>query len=280
MTQKLINERTETHYSLTIKERLDMDISGKIALVTGGASGLGEATVRAYIAKGAKVAIFDLNEERGENLVQELGADKVAFYKVNVSDEESVTTAINAMMEKYGALHICNNFAGVGNPEKTYGKKGVHSLDRYRKVLEVNLIGSFNVARLAAEQIAKNEPYDEYGARGVIIHTASVAAYEGQIGQVAYSSSKGGIVSMTLPMARDLASVGIRVNTIVPGLILTPLLERLPENAKKALENSVVNPQRLGRPEEIAHLSVMMAENEYLNGESIRLDGAIRMQPR
>jgi len=257
-----------------------MDIAGKVALVTGGASGLGEATARAYIDKGARVAIFDLNAERGNNLVAELGADKISFHEVNVSDEESVTAAIAKVMELYGALHICNNFAGIGNPEKTYGKNGAHSLDRYKHVLNVNLIGSFNVARLAAEQMAKNEPYDQYGARGVIIHTASVAAYEGQIGQVAYSSSKGGIVGMTLPMARDLASVGIRVNSIVPGLILTPLLAKLPDQAKQALEATVVNPKRLGRPEEIAHLSVMMAENEYLNGECIRLDGAIRMAPR
>jgi 3-hydroxyacyl-CoA dehydrogenase/3-hydroxy-2-methylbutyryl-CoA dehydrogenase len=257
-----------------------MDINGKIAIVTGGASGLGEATVRAYIAKGGKVAIFDMNAERGDAIVAELGADKVSFHNVNVADEESVTTAIADVITKFGAIHICNNYAGIGNAIKTLGKKGAFPLDAYKTVINVNLVGTFNVARLVAEQMAKNEPYDGANARGVIINTASVAAYEGQVGQVAYSASKGGIVGMTLPMARDLASYGIRVNTIVPGLIHTPLFEALPEAAYKSLESTVVNPQRLGRPEEVAHLSVMMAENEYLNGECIRLDGAIRMQPR
>ena len=257
-----------------------MELKDKIAVVTGGASGLGEATVRAYVAKGAKAAIFDLNEDRGQALVKELGDDKVAFFKVNVADEASVQAAIDGVMAKYGAIHICNNYAGIGNAVKTLSKKGPFPLDAYKQVIEVNLIGTFNVSRLAAEQIAKNEPLDGVNARGVIINTASVAAYEGQIGQVAYSASKGGVVGMTLPMARDLASYGIRVNTIVPGLIHTPLFEMLPEEAYKSLEASVVNPKRLGRPEEIAHLSVMIAENEYMNGECIRLDGAIRMQPR
>lgn len=257
-----------------------MDISGKVAIVTGGASGLGEGTVRAYVEKGASVAIFDMNEERASTLINELGDDKVAFYNVNVADEAAVSEAINAVVERFGALHICNNYAGIGAAIKTLGKDGVHPLDKYRNVLEVNLIGTFNVARLASEQMAKNEPFNENGGRGVIINTASVAAYEGQIGQVAYSATKGGIVGMTLPMARDLASYGIRVNTIVPGLIHTPLFDSIPENVYQALEASVVNPQRLGRPEEIAHLSVFIAENEYLNGECVRLDGAIRMQPR
>ncbi len=256
-----------------------MDINGKVAIVTGGASGLGEATVRAYVAKGAKVAIFDMNEERANAVISDLGADNVAFFNVNVADEESVQNAVNEVVAKFGALHICNNYAGIGNAMKTYSKKGAFPLDAYKTVINVNLIGTFNVARLAAEKMAQNAPY-EGNARGVIINTASVAAYEGQIGQVAYSASKGGVVGMTLPMARDLAAYGIRVNTIVPGLIHTPLFETLPEEAYKSLEASVVNPQRLGRPEEIAHLSVMMAENEYMNGECVRLDGAIRMQPR
>jgi len=257
-----------------------MDISGKVAIVTGGASGLGEATVRAYVEKGANVAIFDMNAERGELLAKELGDEQVAFYNVNVADEASVANAINGVMEAWGALHICNNYAGIGSASKTLGREGPHPLDLYRKVLEVNLVGTFNVARLAAEQMARNEPYSEDGSRGVIINTASVAAYEGQIGQVAYSATKGGIVGMTLPMARDLASIGIRVNTIVPGLIHTPLFDTLPEEAYKSLESGVVNPKRLGRPEEVGHLSVFIAENDYLNGECIRLDGAIRMQPR
>lgn len=257
-----------------------MDISGKVAVVTGGASGLGEATVRAYVEKGGKAAIFDMNAERGNALVNELGVDKVAFFNVNVADEDSVKAAIAGVMEKFGAIHICNNFAGIGDAIKTHGKDGPHPLDRYKRVLDVNLIGTFNVARLAAEQMEKNEPFNDHGGRGVIINTASVAAYEGQIGQVAYSASKAGVVGMTLPMARDLAPLGIRVNTIVPGLIHTPMFDGVPDNMVKALGQMVVNPQRLGRPEEIAHLSVMMAENEYLNGECVRLDGGIRMQPR
>ncbi|WP_269618139.1 SDR family NAD(P)-dependent oxidoreductase [Zhongshania sp. BJYM1] len=257
-----------------------MDINGKVAVVTGGASGLGEGTVRAYVAKGGKVAIFDMNDERGNAIVAELGTENVSFHHVNVADEDSVVKAIAEVMAKFGAIHICNNYAGIGNAMKTLGKQGAFPLDAYKTVINVNLIGTFNVARLVAEQMAKNEPYDGANARGVIINTASVAAYEGQVGQVAYSASKGGVVGMTLPMARDLASYGIRVNTIVPGLIHTPLFETLSEVAYKSLEASVVNPQRLGRPDEIAHLSVMMAENEYLNGECIRLDGAIRMQPR
>lgn len=257
-----------------------MDISGKVAVVTGGASGLGEATVRAYLEKGGKAAIFDMNAERGNALVNVLGADKVAFFNVNVADEDSVKAAIAGVMEQFGAIHICNNFAGIGDAIKTHGKDGPHPLDRYKRVLDVNLIGTFNVARLAAEQMEKNEPFNDHGGRGVIINTASVAAYEGQIGQVAYSASKAGVVGMTLPMARDLAPLGIRVNTIVPGLIHTPMFDGVPDNYVKALGQMVVNPQRLGRPEEIAHLSVMMAENEYLNGECVRLDGGIRMQPR
>ncbi len=257
-----------------------MKISGKIAIVTGGASGLGEATVRAYVDKGAKVAVFDQDIAGGTKLVDELGSDKVCFYKVDVTDEASVCGAISEVMEKYGTLHICNNYAGIGVAMKTLGKEGPHTMELYKKVVEVNLLGAFNVARLAAEQMVKNVPVDEYGGRGVIINTASIAAFEGQVGQVAYSSTKGGIVAMTLPMARDLASSGIRVNTIAPGLIHTPLFDSFPEKVFKSLEASVVNPKRLGKPDEVAHLSVFIVENDYMNGECIRLDGAIRMQPR
>ena len=257
-----------------------MDLIGKIAIVTGGASGLGRATVEAYVAKGVKVAIFDMNEAKANEVIAHLGADNVAFWNVNVADEESVKNAVAGVVEKFGALHICNNYAGIGNACKTYGKNGVFPLDQYMLVININLVGTFNVARYAAEQMAKNEPVNKDGGRGVIINTASVAAYEGQVGQVAYSASKGGIIGMTLPMARDLASVGVRVNSIVPGLIHTPLFDALPEQAYQSLEASVCYPPRLGQPEEIAHLSVFIAENDYLNGESIRLDGAIRMQPR
>lgn len=257
-----------------------MDITAKVALVTGGASGLGEATVRAYIEKGAKVAIFDLDTDRGEELVHQLGEDRALFVKVNVVDETSVKSAIATVMKRFDALHICNNFAGIGIAVRTLGNDGPHPLDAYKQILEVNLTGTFNVARLAAEQMAKNTPYNEHGGRGVIINTASVAAIEGQVGQVAYSASKSGVTGMTLPMARDLASFGIRVNTIIPGTIYTPLLAAAPEYVRETLIQQVVYPKRFGLPEEVAHLSTMMAENEYLNGECIRLDGAIRMQPR
>ncbi|RLQ21614.1 SDR family NAD(P)-dependent oxidoreductase [Seongchinamella sediminis] len=257
-----------------------MDLQGKVAIVTGGASGLGQGTVEAYVAKGVKVAIFDLNAERAQALIDELGADNVAFWSVNVADENSVRNAVAEVVEKFGALHIVNNFAGIGSAAKTYGKNGVFPLEQWDPVIAINLTGTFNVSRYAAEQMAKNDPINDDGGRGVIINTASVAGYEGQVGQVAYSATKGGVIGMTVPMARDLASYGIRVNTIVPGLIHTPLFESLPEQAYKSLEASVCYPQRLGKPAEIAHLSVFIAENDYLNAECIRLDGAIRMQPR
>ncbi|MCR9186572.1 MAG: SDR family NAD(P)-dependent oxidoreductase [Halieaceae bacterium] len=257
-----------------------MDLTGKVAIVTGGASGLGRATVEAYVAKGVKVAIFDMNEANAQDVINSLGADNVAFWNVNVADEESVRDAVAGVVEKFGALHICNNYAGIGSACKTLGKNGPFPLDQFLPVINVNLVGTFNVARYAAEQMAKNAPVNGDDGRGVIINTASIAAMEGQVGQLAYSASKGGIVGMTLPMARDLASYGIRVNTIVPGLIHTPLFESLPEAAYNSLASSVCYPRRLGRAEEIAHLSVFIAENDYVNGECIRLDGAIRMQPR
>jgi len=256
-----------------------MEIKNKVAIVTGGASGLGEATVRHYIKCGAKVAIFDLNETRGNAITNELG-ENAAFYKVNVSDEASVQGAIDAVVEKWGALHICNNFAGIGSALKTIGKEGPGNLDVFKKVIDVNLVGTFNVSRLAAWAMNKNEPLNNDGNRGVIINTASVAAYEGQIGQVAYAASKGGIVSTTLVMARDLARNGIRVNTIVPGLIHTPLFDSLPDEVYQSLEVQTLYPKRLGKPEEVAQLCQMIVENDYINGECIRIDAGIRMQPR
>ena len=256
-----------------------MDIAGKVAIITGGASGLGEATVRRLAGMGARVAIFDMNESRGSAVAAELGAN-VSYHNVNVSSEESVQAAIAAVMARHGALHICCNYAGIANAIKTLGKQGAFPLAEFNKVIQVNLVGTFNVLRLAAEQMAKNEPVNRDGGRGVIINTASVAAYEGQIGQAAYSASKGGVVGMTLPIARDLASYGIRVNTIVPGLINTPLFQALPEPAVKALGQQVLFPQRLGEPDEIAHLAVAIIENDYINGECIRMDGGIRMPPR
>ncbi len=256
-----------------------MDIAGKVAIVTGGASGLGEATVRLYVSLGAKVAVFDMNDERGSALVAELG-DAVIYQSVNVSDEAAVQVAMQATVAAFGAVHICNNYAGIGSAAKTVSKGEPMALAAFIHVINVNLIGSFNVLRLAAAQMASQEPLDDDGQCGVIINTASIAAYEGQIGQAAYSASKGGIVGMTLPIARDLASVGIRVNTIVPGLIHTPLFDTLPEQAYTSLVASTLYPKRLGRPEEIAHLSKYIVENDYTNGECIRMDGGIRMQPR
>jgi 3-hydroxyacyl-CoA dehydrogenase / 3-hydroxy-2-methylbutyryl-CoA dehydrogenase len=193
-----------------------MELAGKVAIVTGGASGLGRATVEAYVAKGAKVAIFDLNAANAQEIIDRLGADKVAFWSVNVADENVVREAVAGVMETFGAVHICNNYAGIGSACKTLGKNGPFPLDQFMPIINVNLVGTFNVSRFAAEQMAKNEPINGDGGRGVIINTASIAAMEGQVGQLAYSASKGGIVGMTLPMARDLASYGIRVNTIVP----------------------------------------------------------------
>ncbi len=256
-----------------------MQIAGKTAIVTGGASGLGRATVERYAADGARVAIFDLDEDAGQALAAELG-DCVMFHKVNVADEAEVAAGIAAVMAAFGTLHIVNNYAGIGMACKTFGKNGPHPLDWYLKVVMINQVGTFNVCRLAAEQMAANEPENDDGVRGVIINTASVAAYEGQVGQVAYSATKGAVVGMTLPMARELAEYGIRVNTIVPGLIHTPLFETVDEEYYKSLEASTVFPKRLGRTSEIASLSAQIVENDYINGECIRMDAGIRMQPR
>lgn len=256
-----------------------MDILGKTAVVTGGASGLGLATVERYVADGANVAIFDMNEAVGQAIADRLG-DKVAYFNVNVADEASVQTALDGVIEKFGALHIINNYAGIGPACKTYGKNGPHPIDGYMKVVMVNQVGTFNVCRLGAEKMAQNEPFNDDGGRGVIINTASVAAYEGQIGQVAYSATKGAVVGMTLPMARELAPYGIRVNTIVPGLIHTPLFDTIEESYYKALESSTVYPKRLGKTSEIAKLAAHIVDNDYINGECIRMDAAIRMQPK
>ena len=256
-----------------------MEIRDKVAVVTGGASGIGQAVARGFVNRGGRVAIFDLNEAAGEALVQELGAAAL-FAKVNVTDEGSVAAAIAQTMSSFGAIHVCVNCAGIGSAHKTFGKDGPFPLAEWNKVIAVNLTGSFNVLRLCAEQMAKNAPFNRDGGRGVVINTASVAAYEGQIGQAAYSASKGGIVGMTLPIARDLSGIGVRVNTIVPGLIDTPLFSALTPEVIDALAKSVLYPKRLGRPEEIAHLAVCLIENDYINGECIRIDGGIRMQPR
>ncbi len=257
-----------------------MDINGKVALVTGGASGLGEATVRRYAELGASVAILDMDEERGNDIAGELG-DKVIYRNVDVTDEEHVAAAVGDTLDAFGAIHICNNYAGIAFGAKTVGKEfKPHPLDKFAHVVNVNLIGTFNVLRLVAAQMAQQDPVNDDGGRGVIINTASIAGYEGQMGQAAYAASKGGVIGMTICLARDLAEHGIRVNTIVPGLIHTPMFDSFDEKIYKALEAMVLYPHRLGKPDEVAQLSQYIVENDYTNGECIRVDGGIRMQAR
>lgn len=255
-----------------------MKMSEAIAIVTGGASGLGEATVRRIIEQGGKAAILDLSVERGVALVKELGKQAV-FIKTDVTSEEEVLNAINKAIESFGSINTVVNCAGIGVAGKLLSRKGVHSLDMFSKVIAINLIGTFNVIRLASEQMSQNAA-NELGERGVIINTASVAAFDGQIGQAAYSASKGGVVGMTLPIARELASYGIRVMTVAPGLFHTPMFDSLPGEARDSLGKMVPFPQRLGYPEEYAQLAESILTNPMLNGETIRLDGAIRMQPK
>ncbi|MCK0173036.1 MULTISPECIES: 3-hydroxyacyl-CoA dehydrogenase [Mycobacteriaceae] len=250
-----------------------MEIKDAVAVVTGGASGLGLATTKRLLDRGASVVVIDL---KGEDAVKELG-DRARFVQANVTDPEQVSAALDAA-EEMGPLRINVNCAGIGNAIKTLSKNGAFPLEEFNKVIQVNLIGTFNVLRLSAERIAKTEPLGE--ERGVIINTASVAAFEGQIGQAAYSASKGGVVGMTLPIARDLSREFIRVCTIAPGLFKTPLLGSLPEEAQKSLGQQVPHPARLGDPDEYGALAVHIVENPMLNGEVIRLDGAIRMAPR
>ncbi len=252
-----------------------MDINNIAAIVTGGASGLGAATSRLLAAHGAKVTILDLNADLGESLAGELGG---LFVRTDVTDEASVEAAITAAEAKHGPTRVLVNCAGTGAPAKTVSKGKPHSIELFRKIIEINLIGTFSVLSKVAARMSEAEPIGE--ERGVIINTASVAAFEGQIGQVSYSASKGGIVGMTLPIARDLAQSGIRVVTIAPGLFLTPLMNNLPDEARDALGRQVPFPSRLGDPSEFAHLVRAIVENPMLNGETIRLDGAIRMSPK
>jgi NAD(P)-dependent dehydrogenase (short-subunit alcohol dehydrogenase family) len=255
-----------------------MNIQGKSALVTGGASGLGAATVRMLAAQGAKVAIADLNEKTGAELARELGAN-AAFIKTDVTDAAQVAAAVETAVKQHGGLHILVTTAGIGIAEKLLGKNGMHDLQKFVRTIQVNLIGTFDAIRHAANAMSANQP-DEDGGRGVIITTASIAAFEGQIGQAAYSASKGGIVGMTLPLARELARSGIRVCTIAPGIFHTPLLGSLPEAALASLSEQVPFPHRLGKPPEYAALVRHIIENNMINGETIRIDGAIRMAPK
>ncbi len=248
-----------------------------VAVVTGGASGLGEATVRRLVGAGAKVVILDRDADRGKALAGELGA-ATAFAETDVTDEGSVLAAL-AVAADLGPLRVAVNCAGIGVAGRALGRDGPHPLALYRRTIEVNLVGTFNVCRLAAAAMAGTEPLAD-GERGVIVNTASVAAFDGQIGQVAYASSKGGVVALTLPLARELARVGIRVLAIAPGTFDTPMLAGLPQEAVDALEADIPFPRRVGQPAEFAHLVAHIVENRYLNGEVIRLDGAIRMPPK
>jgi len=253
-----------------------MKLTGVSAIITGGASGLGAATAQALHKEGVKVALWDLNEESGEALAKELGG---VFCKTNVSDEASVAASLAKSVAAHGTPSILVNCAGIAIGEKTIGKNGPHRLESFKKVIDVNLIGTFNCIRLVAAEMEKNDPQAD-GERGVIINTASVAAFDGQIGQAAYGASKAGVVGMTLPIARDLMNAGIRVNTIAPGIFWTPMMAGMDQKVQDALAAMVPFPKRLGKPEEYASLAVEICRNTMMNGETIRLDGAIRMQPR
>ena len=253
-----------------------MEIEGSGALVVGGASGLGEATARRLHQQGATVTIADVNAEKGQELASELG---VAFAACDVREEDEVRGAVEEAAHAKGGLRICVCCAGTGYAQKLTGSRGPHALEPFAVILAINLIGTFNVLRFASTAMLGNEPLTD-GERGVCVNTASIAAYDGQVGQVAYSASKGGVVGMTLPAARDLASAGIRVVTIAPGLFDTPLLAMLPEEARESLGRSIPWPPRLGLPAEYAQLAAHIVENRMLNGEVIRLDGALRMAPR
>ncbi|MER8437430.1 3-hydroxyacyl-CoA dehydrogenase [Mesorhizobium sp. M1312] len=253
-----------------------MNPNGQIAIVTGGGSGLGEATARALAAKGAGVAILDLGVERAAKIAADIGGIAI---QCDVSSADGGAASVAEVVKKFGEPRILVNCAGIAIGMKTIGKDGPHPLDQYRKVIEVNLIGTFNMIRLVADGAAKLEPL-EGGERGVIVNTASVAAYDGQIGQAAYSASKGGVVGMTLPVARDLARSGIRVCTIAPGIFKTPMMAGMPQEVQDSLGAAVPFPSRLGEPSEYAALVLHIVENQMLNGETIRLDGAIRMAPK
>jgi len=259
---------------------LDSSVS---AIVTGGASGLGAATARSLAAKGVKVAIFDFNEEKGEAIASELGG---VFCKVDVTSEADVEAGFEKSRAAVGQERILVNCAGTGDAFKTAGRSkktgeiSHYPLDKFERIIQINLIGTFRCIAKSAAGMMTLDPVDEFGERGAMVNTASVAAEDGQIGQAAYSASKAAVLGMTLPIARDLMSEGIRINTILPGIFATPLLETLPDNVKAALAASVPFPKRLGVPDEYAHLALTMIENGYFNGESVRLDGAIRMAPR
>jgi NAD(P)-dependent dehydrogenase (short-subunit alcohol dehydrogenase family) len=256
-----------------------VDLNNKVAVITGGASGLGRATAEMVINQGGKVALFDLNEDLVAQTAAELGPNATGF-TVNVTEEESVEAAVTATMATFGAIHVNVNCAGIGAASRTLSKEGPMPLKMFNFVIQVNLIGTFNTLRLCAAQMQNNEPDNSDNERGVVINTASVAAFDGQIGQVAYAASKAGVAGMTLPIARDLGRSGIRVCTIAPGIFETPMMAGAPDRVRDPLIEMVQHPKRLGEAPEFALLARQIIENPYLNGETIRLDGGIRMAPR
>ncbi|GLT12760.1 SDR family NAD(P)-dependent oxidoreductase [Paracoccus albus] len=257
-----------------------MEIEGKTIIITGGASGLGAATAKYLRARGAKIGIFDMSQDAGDALVKELGASNAMFCNVDVTDDEGVDAAIDAVVSKFGALHGCINCAGVVSPMKVIDRDGkAASLDTFRRTVDINLVGTFNVMSKAVQRMLLNEP-ENGEERGVVVNVSSGAAMEGQIGQPAYSSSKAGVMGLNLPAARELGAKGIRVNAIAPGLFGTPMVMSLPENVIANLEASVEAPKRVGRMEEFAHCCAFLIENSYMNGETVRLDAATRLQAR
>ena len=255
-----------------------MELKGKTAVITGGASGLGEATARRFVKAGANVVLADVQEEKGKALADELGSAAI-YVKTDVTKTEDIEGCLKTAMDKFGAIHILINNAGVANAARTIGKKGPFKIEWFKAVVDLNCNGTFEMLSKTAWEIAKNEP-NEKGEKGVVVNTASVAAFDGQIGQAAYSASKAAIVGMTLPIARDLSREGIRVCTICPGIMDTPMLAALPQPARDSLGQQVPFPQRLGNPDEYAMLAEQIVVNSYLNGETIRLDGSIRMAPK
>lgn len=256
-----------------------MDITGIRAIITGGVSGLGLAVAERFAASGGRLALFDVNDEAADAALEALGRDRARFFHTDVTDEGEVAERVAEAREYLGGIDAAVNCAGVLGAGRVLGRNGPMPLERFSTTVMVNLVGSFNVAKAAADAMQHNQPNDD-GERGVIINTASVAAWEGQIGQAAYSASKGGVVGMTLPMAREFTRFGIRVNTIAPGVFHTPMVDTMPEDVQQALGDSVPFPKRLGRPEEFAALAVQLVENAYFNGAAIRLDGAIRLEPK
>ncbi len=252
-----------------------MEIEGSVFIITGGVSGLGEAAARALVEGGGRVALLDLNEELGENLSADLG-DGAVFYPVNVTDHGQADAVVEKVKDSFGTFHGVINCAGIGGSVRIVGKDGVVSPEWFTNIINVNLVGTFNIIRATASTLMGNDP-DDQGERGVYVNTASIAAFDGQVGQAAYSASKGGIVSMTLTLAREFANNGIRIMTILPGIFDTPLLGKLPEDVRERLGKQVPFPPRLGRPAEFAALACHIIRNRYLNGETIRLDGGLRM---